>query len=151
MPGIDCLFVTSSKSRAIQFSIYPYLGVGYLAELLQREQLSSELYDIDLHRGNIRKLISLIATTRPLVIGYSIMSISLPLFYRITIEIRKKYPEIIIVAGGPHVTNDPDIIGEMGLDYGFTGHAEQSFPLFLKKIAQGDYRFDDIKGLIIPS
>jgi anaerobic magnesium-protoporphyrin IX monomethyl ester cyclase len=150
MQHTDCLFITSSKSKAVQFSVYPYLGVGYLSDLLNRENISSKLYDVDLNRGKIKKIIPLIKKTQPLVIGYSIMSISLPLFYELTKLIRKEFKDIIIVAGGPHITNDPKIVSEMGLDYGFTGHAETSFPLFMKKIKSYDFDFSTIKGIVIP-
>ena len=65
-----------------------------------------------------------------MVVAYSIMSISLGLFYKITLGLRAKYPNLIIVAGGPHVTNHPEIIREMGVDFGFVGHSEESFQSF---------------------
>ncbi len=150
MTRTDCLFITSSKARAIQFSVYPYLGVGYLSNILKTKNISSRLYDVDVNKGNIKKLLRDIEDNKPLVIGYSVMSISLPLFYKITLEIRTRFPDIIIVAGGPHITSDPQIISEMGIDYGFTGHAEESFPAFMSKIKEGDFNFTDIKGMIIP-
>ena len=150
MSKTDCLFVTSSKARALQFSIYPYLGVGYLTSALNNEGLSAQLYDIDTNHGNLEKLYAKILDTNPMVIGYSIMSISLDLFYKITLEIKSRFPNLIIVAGGPHVTSDPNIIKEMGLNYGFAGHSEISFPMFLRKIKSGNTDFRDIDGMIIP-
>lgn len=150
MTHTDCLFITSSKARAIQFSVYPYLGVGYLASLLELENITSRLYDVDVNKGRLSKLLKDIERNKPLVIGYSIMSISLPFFYKITSAIRQKFPEIIIVAGGPHVTSDPEIIKELGIDYGFSGHSELSFPAFMKKIKTGDSDFSQIEGMIIP-
>lgn len=151
MQHTDCLFITSSKSNAVQFSVYPYLGVGYLSDLLKRKSISSKLYDVDLNRGKIKKVIPLIKNIKPLVIGYSVMSISLPLFFELTQLIRKEFKDIIIVAGGPHVTNDPSIIKEMGLDYGFTGHAEESFSFFMEKIKANNFDFSSINGIIIPT
>lgn len=147
---MDCLFVTSSKSRALQFSIYPYLGVGYLSSSLKNEGFSSELYDIDANSRRLKKLYKKLYDNCPLVVAYSIMSISLDLFYKLTLGLKSKFPNLIIVAGGPHVTNHPEIIKEMGVDFGFVGHSEENFSEFLKKIKNGDSNFDDIKGLIIP-
>ncbi|MDD4217893.1 MAG: radical SAM protein [Bacteroidales bacterium] len=147
----DCLFITSSKARAIQFSVYPYLGVGYLANLLKADNISSRLYDADINKSRIGKLLKDIEKNEPLVIAYSIMSISLPFFYKITTAIKENFPKIIIVAGGPHVTSDPGIIKEMGIDYGFSGHSEESFPAFMSKIKNGDFDFSTIKGMIIPA
>ncbi|MGC9330822.1 MAG: B12-binding domain-containing radical SAM protein [Bacteroidales bacterium] len=147
---MDCLFITSSKARALQFSVYPYLGVGFLTSAIKKEGLTAGLYDIDVNRRNLKKLYSKIKLHNPLVVGFSIMSRSLDLFYHLSVELRKRFPDIILVAGGPHVTNDPDIIKEMGLDYGFAGHSEESFPRFLKKIKQELPDFSDIDGMIIP-
>lgn len=149
MPKTDCLFITSSKARALQFSVYPYLGVGYLSSFLKQKNISSRLYDVDVKSSNINKLIRDISSYKPLVIGYSVMSISLPLFYRITKEIKKHFPEIIIVAGGPHITSDPAIVFEMGIDYGFVGQSEKSFPLFMEKIKQNNFDFGDVNGIVI--
>jgi len=146
----DCLFITSSKTRAVQFSVYPYLGVGYLSTILKRKGITTALYDADVNRGKLGKLLKEVRRLRPKVIGYSVMSISLPLFYKITLAIRKEFPEIVIVAGGPHITNDPNIIKDMGVDYGFIGHAEKSFPEFMSRIIDGNMSFDDIDGMIIP-
>lgn len=150
MKKIDCLFITSSRARALQFSIYPYLGVGYLTSALKNEGLTAILFDVDTNRGNLKKLYALIDETKPLVVGYSIMSISLDLFYKISLELRNRFPNLIIVAGGPHVTSDSNIIKEMGLNYGFAGHSEVSFPMFLKKLKSGNTDFSDIDGIIIP-
>ncbi len=147
----DCLFITSSKTRAVQFSVYPYLGVAYLSTLLKRDNINSELYDIDVRGTKLSKVLKFIEHEKPLVVGYSVMSISLPLFYKITKLIRDKFPDIIIVAGGPHVTSDSNIISEMGVDYGFTGHSEISFPAFMRKVKSKSFDFTDIKGMIIPT
>lgn len=145
----DCLFITSSKARAVQFSVYPYLGVGYLSSFLKMKELSCQLYDVDVKKGGVSKIIKTIAAVKPLIVGYSVMSISLPLFYKLTLEIRKRFPEIIIVAGGPHITNDPQIVFDMGIDYGFRGHSEISFPQFVERVKANAAGFDDIEGIVI--
>jgi anaerobic magnesium-protoporphyrin IX monomethyl ester cyclase len=149
MPKIDCLFITSSKTGAIQFSIYPYLGVGYLMSFLKKKNLTARLFDADVNKNSLKKLIAEIENYNPTVIGYSVMSMSLPFFYTITKEIRKRFPEVIIAAGGPHVTNDPEIIFEMNIDFGFVGHSEESFPLFLEKIKNNNSDFSNIDGIVI--
>lgn len=147
---MDCIFISSAKAHALQFSIYPYLGVGYLSSAIKKEGFSSELYDIDVCGRKLNKLYKKIDEGKPFVIAYSIMSLSLDIFYKITLGLQKKYPNLIIVAGGPHVTNHPEIISKMGIDYGFVGHSEDSFPKFLKILKSGNNNFDDIEGIVIP-
>ncbi len=150
MKSIDVLFVTSSKTGLVQFSIYPFLGVGYLSELLKRKNISSRLFDADINT-NIVDLLQEIDEFKPMVVAYSIMSISLPFFYKITKTIKARYPDQVIVAGGPHVTNDPNVIFEMDIDYGFLGYSEKSFPEFIERLKNGDNRFEDISGIVIKS
>ena len=151
MNSIDCLFVTSSKTGLIQFSIYPYLGVGYLSTFLKKRDLTSRLFDADLNKNSIEALLDEIELYKPLVVGYSIMSMSLPFFYKITKTLKNRFPNLIIVAGGPHVTNDPQVVFELNIDYGFVGYSEESFPLFLDKLKNGDTSFDEVKGLVVNS
>jgi anaerobic magnesium-protoporphyrin IX monomethyl ester cyclase len=146
---MDCLFITSSKARALQFSVYPYLGVGVLSSSLKKEGLSCRLYDVDVRKGGINKIIREIEKQKPTVVGYSIMSISLPIFFKLTLAIRKRFPQIVLVAGGPHVTNDPQCVFDMGIDFGFRGQCEESFPEFIKRIKNGGQEFADIDGIVI--
>ncbi len=134
MTSTDVLFVTSSSGKALQFSIYPYLGVGYLSNLLKQNGFNTALFDTDLENSNIDRFEKFILKTKPLIVGFSIMSISLPFFYRIVPIIRKLFPGSLIVAGGPHVTNNPEIISELSIDYGFIGQSEECFIEFVKKL-----------------
>jgi|LSQX01.3.fsa_nt_gb radical SAM superfamily enzyme YgiQ (UPF0313 family) len=145
---MDCLFITSSKTGLVQFSIYPFLGVGYLSSLLKQQNISTQLFDADINT-KLSEILEVIETTKPLVVAYSIMSISLPFYYKLTRLIHSKFPKQIIVAGGPHVTNDPQIVFELNIDYGFVGYSEESFPLFMTKIKKGEKDFEDVKGLVI--
>ena len=150
MTQLDCLFISSSKAKALQFSIYPYLGIGYLSTAMKQINLSTALFDLDVHHGRLKKLFKEIENRKPLIVGYSIMSISLPVFYKITKELKRRFPDLIIVAGGPHITSDPSIISDMGIDYGFVGHSEKSFPLFVERVKNNYFDFSDIQGMIIP-
>lgn len=146
----DCLFITSSKSGSIQFSVYPYLGVGYLSAYLKNRNLKCDLYDVDLKGMNLLRILDYIAANPPRMLGYSIMSISLPFFYALTKAVVQRFPNLMIVAGGPHVTADPGIIRDMGIHFGFAGQCEISFPEFVDRVKQLRSDFDDIPGIIIP-
>jgi anaerobic magnesium-protoporphyrin IX monomethyl ester cyclase len=53
-------------------------------------------------------------------------------------ETKKKYPHIIIVAGGPHVTLDPaSVIADKNIDYAIAGEGEITFPALIKAIEAG--------------
>lgn len=149
MKKTDCVFITSSKAKSLQFSVYPYLGVGYLSAFLKKNNHSSIIYDIEIEKGNIKKLIRVIEKEKPLVIGFSIMSIALPLFFKLTKVLRAHFPDILIVAGGPHVTSAPEVVFEMGVDFGFRGYAEESLVQFFNKLKNNETNFSDIAGIVI--
>ncbi|HOY31904.1 MAG TPA: radical SAM protein [Bacteroidales bacterium] len=145
----DCVFITSTDSKNLKLSVYPYLGVGYLAAYLKKINITSKIYDVDANSLNINKIIKLLHSDNPCIIGYSIMSNSLPFFYKLTSSIKKEFKKTILIAGGPHVTNDPQIIMDLGLDFGFRGDCEESFPLFCKMFFNNEEQFDSIPGIII--
>lgn len=51
--------------------------------------------------------------------------------------IREKFPNAVIVAGGPHASGDPDSAAASGADYVITGEGETAFTSLLKSLAAG--------------
>ncbi|MGC8811431.1 MAG: TIGR04013 family B12-binding domain/radical SAM domain-containing protein [bacterium] len=72
------------------------------------------------------------------LIGYSFMT---PWLIRVKEEIedlRKTFQdEIIIIAGGPHPTADPQGTLKLGFDFVFLGEAEETWPEFVEKFFAG--------------
>lgn len=83
---------------------YPPLGIGYLSEYLETRGIQTKVLDIgagekmdraeDLMCQNIEKF-------KPALIGVSLNAICFHRSLEIISEVRKKYPEISIVVGGP--------------------------------------------------
>jgi anaerobic magnesium-protoporphyrin IX monomethyl ester cyclase len=60
-----------------------------------------------------------------------------------TQRLRTRFPDKIIVMGGPHPTFFPQVIGQAALDGVCIGEGEESFPEFLDLAAQGFPRVPD--------
>lgn len=88
-------------------SNYDYLsfpvGLGYLSEILSREGIEHKIFDLGLE-GNKKKLKNLISAYNPEFIGYSFMSFKYKHNYSILAYLKKSFPAIKIIAGGPHIS-----------------------------------------------
>lgn len=68
-----------------------------------------------------------------------------------TVEIVKRRTDAVLIAGGTGFNYYPkDWLIHLDIDFGMTGESELSFPLFLKRLAEGD-PVSDVPGIIIRS
>ncbi len=69
--------------------------------------------------------------------------------YEIVQLIKKKFGEkIILIAGGPHPTGEPEKTLNMGFDFVFGGEGEETFLDFLK-VVEKDFEVKNIKGIYL--
>ena len=123
---VDVVLITSSSESLIKLSVYPYLGLGYLASELLESGFSVKLYDVDAERLNKKKIKRKLLADNPSFIGITVMTRSLPFVYKVVNLIKDINKETVIILGA-HVTNDPYIVNQMGLKYGLRGDSEKSF------------------------
>lgn len=94
-----------------------------------------------------KQIIKKLKTDRPRFIGLTIMSRSLPFFYKLIPALKNHFPDTTIIAGGPHVTADPHIIKDLGLKFGLRGDGENTIVELLKNIENNTVH-KNISGLI---
>jgi len=145
---VDCVLITSTTGKILPLSVYPYLGIGYLASTLMRQGLQVKIYDVDAELLTHKEIMARLQKDRPHIIGFSILSRSLPFFYTLVPQIKKVLPEAIIIGGGPHVSSDPGIVSELGIPYGIRGDAEESFPLLVQQLLSGNPPAAELPGLV---
>jgi len=129
------------------------VGLGYIAEALSREGIEAEVFDMAFMDQGLKgydtpDLLKKIKDDRPDLIGFSLMTLRHKAHYAVITKVKEKFPEITIVAGGPHLsTMRGQVLEECeSIDYGFVLEADLSFPLFCK----GE-RAENIKGLLYRS
>ncbi len=76
----------------------------------------------------------------PPVVGFSFYTWNAAEFLALARQLKQLQPELLIVAGGPHVQQADDYLGSEALDVIFLGEAEISFQEFLDCAARSDWR-----------
>jgi len=119
------------------------IGLGYLARQLELHHIPYDVFDLNLNSKD--NLFDKIKRLKPEYIGFSLMSLDLPVNYKTIKEIKAAVSEIKIIAGGPHIS----FMGEKALeeceaiDFGIVHEGEQTLVDLLNNMAP-----DTIDGLI---
>lgn len=127
---LECLLI----NPADDFSRYPYLGLCYLASSLKQRGISVEILDSSALGLKNDDILKFVLKHEPAIVGISIMSMSLPTCYDLIKSIQNKSPETVLVVGGAHINADPEIIMDMGVQYGLHGECETAFADFCDAI-----------------
>ena len=145
-----CLLVRPSYGQSRHAIATIPVGLGYIAEALAREGIDYELFDMafedqGLKKYDVQHLKEKVKELKPDVIGFSLMTLSYKQHYALIEEIKKDFPEVIIVVGGPHVsTLREKVLDEcFSIDFGFVLEADESFPA----LCRGE-KVHDIKGIL---
>ncbi len=124
-------------------SIYPPLGVLYLADALRKSSIDYCLLPVTTPYRELKKKFKDNFRT---IIGMSVItSPDIKLFVRLSIKIKKNFPGIPIIWGGVHASlNTLQCIQEPYIDYVVKGFAEKIFPDMIKKL----YFNECINGIV---
>ncbi len=130
---LDCLLVNPPDD----FSRYPYLGLSLLAAVLQTHGIGVEILDSTAVGYGMGDIQTHIRKRNPRIVGISIMSMMLRYCFRLIGQIRRRFPDTMVVVGGAHIDADPDIMKEMPAHYGFRGECEHQFAAFCREVLDG--------------
>ena len=124
-------------------NVLPY-GLGTLSEVLAREGIENEVFDLNLD-NNFERLKEKMLLFKPDLVGYSLMSLNYQKSFDTMKDIKKILPEVKIVAGGPHISTvrEAALKAEGAIDYGSVLEGEDT----LLELCQGKEP-QDIKGLL---
>ncbi len=131
---------TSAEWRAV----VPHMGQAYLAETLFQQGIEYDVLDMNLGY-KASDLLNRIKTFRPDLVGMSLISQEYKKFYHLLSEVKRYFPAVRTVAGGPHMT----ILKEQvlrdcpALDYGVVHEGENT----LVELCRGNAE-EGIKGLV---
>jgi len=130
------------QSKVFQHTGLP-VGLGYIAESLKQEGIKYEFVDLNL--DSIEDLHLKINEFRPQFLGISMMSYRCERTYKLLSEIKKKWHELIIVAGGPHLTTNKEkvLLECLAIDIGVVGEGEITLIEVMR-----DCEISSIRGVI---
>jgi radical SAM superfamily enzyme YgiQ (UPF0313 family) len=130
-------------------SYYKYrdlpIGLGYISEALNRNGIDNCCYDLHLN-SKLSRLIRAIGDFKPDLIGLSLMSFGFKDHYKLIERIKKNFPQVPIVIGGPHATTfrEKVLTKCQAADYVITLEGEET----IVELCKSPENISKIKGLI---
>lgn len=123
----------------------PPIGLGYLAEMLKKNDIEYDILDMNLGYGT-NKLLKKVDSFQPDLIGMSMITRDYRRFYNTLERVKQCNHGVSIVAGGPHITIlKEQVLQEcQAIDYGITREGEIS----LVELCQGETAVEKTEGIL---
>jgi len=121
------LLINPRINKSYMGPIRPPAGLGYLAQSLESQSIDYDIIDMNLgYRLNY--LWKRIDRYKPDLVGVTVWTYRYKDIYAFLEAIKKRYPDLDIVAGGPHISTLRErALQECGaIDYGMTLEGERS-------------------------
>ena len=149
IPPFDLMGKGYGSKRYIRAGFFPPLGVGYLAAPLVKMGHQVKIIDCPpLNYGNkeVGKDLNLF---QPDLIGISTLTASAEEAYSLIKYLKKVFPNIAIIFGGPHISCFPEetINKVPEVDCLVYGEGEITFPKIIESLEKNDYLKNDIPGI----
>lgn len=141
---LDCLLINPPDDP----TRYPYLGILQIAGVLKDNKITVDVLDSSALGLSIEDVIREIIERKPMIIGITIMSMTLKSSYDLIREIKKLNLGITIVVGGAHVNAVPESVKDLDVEYGMHGECDFLFLDFVRILKNGEYP-TQTDGLII--
>jgi anaerobic magnesium-protoporphyrin IX monomethyl ester cyclase len=134
------------------FSVYPPLGLLAIATNVDPKH-EIKILDCDAKNYGIQDVVDIAKEYKPDIFGISTVSRRIYSALTVSQKIREEFPEIVIIAGGPHINDFPIETIKLGaFDYALSGYAEKTFPRFVEILSDGknvDSLLRQIPGLYL--
>ncbi|MGV8141873.1 MAG: B12-binding domain-containing radical SAM protein [Candidatus Woesearchaeota archaeon] len=142
--GFNKVLLVTPSFRGEQYTAVLTAGIGYISESFTHAGIHHRVYDANLD-DNIKHLIKHIHTHKPDLVGMSIMSVRYQKDYDLIKDIKKNFPDIKILVGGPHASTFRETMMEDNpyIDYGIILEGEES----IIELCKGK-ELNEIKGLM---
>jgi len=139
------VLLVSPPSSSFLGGVRPPSNLGYIAEALIEKAIEYNVFDMRVGRnfGHLRHRIN---SFRPDLVGISLISFEYKRSYELISELKALYPNISIVAGGPHMTVLKEkVLKECeSLDYGVAHEGEET----IVELCQSEITKGEVKGLV---
>lgn len=140
------LFVVPRSLNPKQmYKEYP-LGVGFIGTVLQERGYEVAIFDQNAEGLDESLLWDRVSSFQPDVVGFSIITPNYPVARLQIAEIKRRYPEMVVIAGGIHVNLFPEDILLDGADVAVLGEGEYTVSRLLEALDAG-HSLADIQGV----
>lgn len=82
---------------------FPPVGLGYISQYLEKENISHEVIDTGAGYSH-EDVVCRIREYKPDLVGFSLNSICYTKSFDLIRSVKKSFPDIVVAAGGPHVS-----------------------------------------------
>jgi len=107
----------------------PNIGIAYLIAALQKAGHQTGIIDLNNENLNDDKIFQFIDNFKPDIVGFSVKTATIPSARELAKKIKKYYPSLPLIIGGPHATLMwQELIAENLFDAVFIGEGEEVFP-----------------------
>lgn len=125
-------------------TVYPPLGITYLAAVLEKRDIEVKIIDANIFTLTNKEVFKQIKNFNPEIIGITSHIISARAARELGVFLRKKFPNKIIIFGGPYATSQPDIIlKEAKADFVVKGEGELTIVDLIENIDNAE----SVKGI----
>ncbi len=113
------------------------VGLGYIAESLKVAGFPYKVIDLNIDSPDIYSegmLLTALTSWQPQYLGVSMMSFHCEETYSLLYKIKRLFPDLIIIVGGPHVTDSKEkVLADCpAIDIGVIGEGEEVTPDILR-------------------
>ncbi len=125
--------------------LYPPVGLLSIGGALRRAGFSTTLLDCNTFPQSVEDTARWCEGAK--VVGISLLVANLRSTYLLVQAMKGRGYHVVLGGAYPSVT--PEIVAQMGLQYGISGEGEESFPALCRALIHGDGRPEDIPGIIV--
>lgn len=133
-------------------TIEPPLGLGYLAAIVEQKGLICRIIDANVLKMKVPSILAEIKKSRPKIIGISVNLYSYQISLTLIKKIKKNFPEVAVILGGPTPTSSPQkmlIISKA--DAVCVGEGEATFGEILDHYQKNEHLFKKVSGVVYTS
>ncbi len=134
------LLIDPMRINLETYLIIPNLGVGYLATALRRAGHEVTICNAARDSLTPEQVAQDVAVNRYHAVGITIFTPYFTSTEKYAGAIRKRFPEVLLLAGGPHAIFEPEEVFDFipEFDYACTGEGEETVPMLLAELEKND-------------
>lgn len=125
------------------------LGLYYIAEYAHCHDINIKIKKYSSNEPIIANIRSLLEQYNCRIIGFYVDSENLWIIRRILLELKKTYPELFVVLGGPQVTGNPQLVLKRipNVNCVIVGEGERPVSQIIKQIKESRLDYNTIRGV----
>ncbi len=140
---MDTLLIQSRWGDISRFPSRPPLGLAYIAGALKRAGYESRIVDMQVADTDIQDLIG---SHAPKLLGFSVTTWTFKQVLEQAKHLKRRFPQLTFIAGGPHATALPEQMLDGGFDAVVRGYGEETIVELVENLDRPDL-WTDIAGL----